>query len=81
MKILVEETFLECVESARTLVVEIPADSPWDHEWLRRVLHEGEADFGPFPLEPVGLKYRRPIGVRVLGETSLPPDIRSGARG
>jgi hypothetical protein len=75
----VEETFLECVKSVRTLVLEIPADSPRDPEWLRRVLHRGEADYGPFPATRVeGSVRRRLLGIRVLGETDLPPDIRSG---
>jgi hypothetical protein len=76
----VEETFLECAKSVRTLVLEIPADSPWDDpEWLRRVLHHGEADFGPFPTRPIqGTLERRRLGVRVIGETDPPPDTRSG---
>lgn len=75
----VEETFLECVESVRTLVLEIPVDSPRDPEWLRRVLHHGEADYGPFPTRPIeGTLERRRLGIRVLGETNLAPDIRSG---
>ena len=79
MKIQVVETFLECVESARTLVLEIPADSPRDAEWLRRVLHLGEADYGPFPPSRIeGTLERRPLGIQVIGETDLPPDIRSG---
>ncbi len=79
VKIEVEETFVECVKSARTLVLEIPADSPRDPEWLRRVLHHGEADYGPFSTSPIeGTLERRRIGVRVVGETSLPPDIRMG---
>ncbi len=79
MKIVVEETFLECVDSVRTLVLEIPADSPLDPQWLRRVLHHGEADYGPFPTRPIeGTLERRLLAVRVLGETLLPPDIRSG---
>lgn len=79
----VEETFLECVNSVRTLVLELPADSPWDDpEWLRRVLHHGEADYGPFPAMPMeGTQERRRLGVSVLGETDLAPDIRSGVRG
>jgi hypothetical protein len=76
----VEETFLETVKSVRTLVLEIPADSPWDPEWLRRVLHHGEAGYGPFPTRPIeGTLERRRLGVRVIGETDLPPDIGSGA--
>ena len=77
MKIKVEQTFQETVQSARLLVLELPADSPRDPEWLRRVLHHGEADFGPFPTRPVeGTLERRLLRVRVLGETSLPADIR-----
>lgn len=68
---------MECVDSVRTLVLEIPADSPRDPEWLRRVLHRGEADYGPFPLLLIeGTLERWPLGVRVIGETDLPPDIR-----
>ena len=79
MKIQVVETFLECVESARTLVLEIPADSPRDAEWLRRVLHHGEADYGPFPPSPIECTLeRRSLGIQVIGETDLPPDIKSG---
>ena len=79
VKILVVETFLECAESARTLVVEIPVDSSRDPEWLRRVLHRGEAAYGPFPTSPIeGTLVRRPLDVRVLGETDLPTDIRTG---
>jgi len=75
----VEETFVECLESVRTLVLEIPADSPRDPEWLRRVLHQGEADFGPFETRPIeGTLERRRLGIRVIGETDLPSDIRSG---
>lgn len=74
---MVEEIFLECAESVRTLVGELPADSPRDPQWLRRVLHEAEADFGPFPTSPIeGTLERRLRGVRVIGATSLPPDIR-----
>lgn len=82
MKIEVEQIFQETVQSARLLVLELPADSPRDSEWLRRVLHHGEADYGPFPTRPVeGTLERRLLGVRVLGETSLPSDIRwEGAR-
>lgn len=77
LKIEVEQTFQECVESVRTVVVALPADSPRDPEWLRRVLHHGEADFGPFPTRPIeGTLERRLLRVRVLGETSLPADIR-----
>jgi hypothetical protein len=73
----VEETFQETVQSVRLLVLEIPADSPWDDpEWLRRVLHHGEADYGPFPARPIeGTLERRLLGVRVLGESSQPADI------
>jgi hypothetical protein len=76
----VEETFQETVQSVRLLVLEIPVDSPWDDsEWLRRVLHHGEADFGPFPTRPIeGTLERRRLGIRVIGETDLPPDIGSG---
>jgi hypothetical protein len=81
-KIQVLETFQETVQSARLLVLEIPSDSPWDPEWLRRVLHHGEANYGPFPTQPIeGTLERRLLRVRVLGETSLPADIRSGVRG
>lgn len=77
MKIQVEQTFQECVQSARLLVLELPADSPRDPEWLRRVLHHGEADYGPFPTRPIeGTLERRLLGVRVLGETNLPADVR-----
>lgn len=76
MKIEVEQTFQECVESIRTLVLQIPADSPWDPEWLRRVLHHGEADYGPFPTRPIeGTLERWLLGIRVLGETNLPADF------
>jgi hypothetical protein len=76
----VEETFQETVQSLRLLVLEIPADSPRDPEWLRRVLHHGAVDFGPFPTRPIeGTLERRRLGVRVIGETDLPPDIGSGA--
>ena len=79
MKIEVEQTFQETVQSARLLVLELPADSPRDPEWLRRVLHHGEADYGPFPTRPVeGTLERRLLAVRVLGESSQPADIRSG---
>ena len=79
MKIQVEETFSECVDSVRTLVLEIPEDSPRDAEWLRRVLHHGEADYGPFPPSPIEGSVRRgSLEIRVIGETDLPPDIRSG---
>ena len=48
-------------------------------EWLRRVLHQGVADYGPFPPSPIeGTLERRRLGIRVLGETDLPADIRSG---
>jgi hypothetical protein len=77
VKIEVEETFQECVDTVRTLVLEIPADSPRDSEWLRRVLQHGEADYGPFPPSPIGgTLERRRLGIRVLGETDLPADIR-----
>jgi hypothetical protein len=77
VKIEVEETFQECVDTVRTLVLEIPADSPRDPEWLRRVLHQGEADYGPFPPSPIeGTLERRRLGVRVIGETNSPADIR-----
>jgi hypothetical protein len=79
VKILVEQTFSECVDSVRTLVLEIPADSPRDAEWLRRVLHHGEADYGPFAVTPIeGTLERRSLGIQVIGETDLPPDIGSG---
>ncbi len=82
MTIKVEETFGETVQSLRLLVLEVPADSPRDPEWLRRVLHHGEADYGPFPTRPMeGTQERRRLGVSVLGETDLAPDIRSGVRG
>jgi hypothetical protein len=75
----VEETFLETVQASRILVLEIPADSPRDPEWLRRVLHHAEDDCGPFPTRPIeGTLERRRLSIRVLGETDLPPDIRSG---
>ena len=70
---------MEFAKSVRTLVLELPADSPRDPEWLRRALHHGEADYGPFPTRPIeGTLERRRLGIRVIGETSLPPDIRSG---
>ena len=79
MKILVEQTFSECVDSVRTLVLEIPEDSPRDAEWLRRVLHHGEADYGPFPPSSIEGSVRRgSLEIQVIGETDLPPDIRSG---
>lgn len=79
LKIEVEQTFQEFVESIQLLVLELPADSPRDPEWLRRVLQHGEADYGPFPTRPIeGTLERRLLRVRVLGETSLPPDIRLG---
>ncbi len=82
MTIEVEETFLECVKSVRALVLEIPVDAPRDPEWLRRVLHHGDADFGPFPTRPIeGTLERRRLGIRVLCETDLPPDIRQGVAG
>ncbi len=79
----VVETFQETVQSVRLLVLEIPADSPWDDpEWLRRVLHHGEEDCGPFPARPIeGTLERRLLGIRVIGETDLPPDIRLGVGG
>lgn len=76
MKIVVEEIFRERVDSVRLLALELPADSPRDPEWLRRVLHHGEADYGPFATRPIkGTLERRLLRVRVLGETSLPADI------
>ena len=75
----VVETFQETVQSVRLLVLEIPADSPRDPEWLRRVLHHAEDDCGPFETRPIeGTLERRLLGVRVIGETDPPPDIRSG---
>ena len=73
------ETFQETLQSLRLLVLEIPVDSPRDPEWLRRVLHHGEADYGPFETRPIeGTLERQRLGIRVIGETDLPPDIRQG---
>ena len=39
----------------------------------------GEADYGPFPPSPIeGTLERQSLGIQVIGETDLPPDIRSG---
>ena len=75
--LLVEERALLCVEVKRTLAVEWDSDvrSP---DLLRRRIHDGEADYGPFVdrFQPVqGTSYVEPMTIRVIGATDEPADI------
>jgi len=74
-KLLVRETILRCVHAERTLVVEVP-EGLRDHSWLRRIVHEGDQDYGPFPFDPVGgTEYAEPVRLQVLGVTGEQADI------
>ena len=75
--LLVEERALLCVEVMRTLAVEWDSDvrSP---DLLRRRIHDGEADYGPFVdrFQPVqGMAYLEPLTIRVIGAIDEPVDI------
>jgi hypothetical protein len=73
--LLVKETILRCVHAERTLVVEVP-EGLRDHSWLRRIVHEGDQDYGPFHFDPVGgTEYGEPLGLQILGVTSEQADI------
>lgn len=75
--LLVEERALFCVEVSRVLAVEW--DSPVRNpDLLRRRIHEGEADYGPFTgLFQVrdGSGYLEPLSLRVIGTTDDAADI------
>ena len=74
-KLLVKETILQCVHAERTLIVEVP-EGLRDHSWLRRIVHEGDQDYGPFLFDPIkGTDYREPVRLQILGVTDEQADI------
>jgi hypothetical protein len=73
--LLIHEVVLRCVHAERTLVVEVPAGVR-DHNLLRRIVKEGDLDFGPFPFHAVeGTEYREPFRLQIIGLTGEPADI------
>ena len=74
-RVLVHETVLQCVHAERTLVVEVPAGVR-DHNQVRRIVKEGDLDFGPFPFRAVeGTEYLEPYRLQNIGLTGQPADI------
>lgn len=77
-KLLVRETVLRCVHAERTLVVEVPAGLR-DHALLRRIVKEGDQDWGPFQFDPVeGSEYLEPVRLEILELTNEQADIPCG---
>jgi hypothetical protein len=75
-KVLVHETVLQCVHAERTLVVEVP-EGVRGHNLLRRIVHEGDLDYGPFPFVVLeGTAYTEPCRLKVVRVTDEPADIR-----
>lgn len=74
-KLLVRETVLRCVHAERTLVVEVPVGLR-NHDLLRRIVREGDLDWGPFQFDPVeGTEYLEPVRLEILGVTHGQVDI------
>ena len=74
-RVLVHETVLQCVHAERTLVVEVPAGVR-DHNQVRRIVKEGDLDFGPFPFHAVeGTEYLEPCRLQIIGLANEPADI------
>jgi hypothetical protein len=74
-KLLIHEVVLRCVHAERTLVVEVPAGVR-DHNQLRRIVKQGDLDFGPFSFHAVeGTEYLEPIRLQIMGLANEPADI------
>ena len=72
---MVHETVLRCVHAERTLVVEVPAGVR-DHNQVRRIVKEGDLDFGPVPFHAVeGTEYLEPCRLQIIGLANEPADI------
>lgn len=75
--LLVHERAIFCVEVSRTLAVEWDSDVR-NPDLLRRRIHDGEADYGPFTGRfqvHEGTGYLEPVSVSVIGVTGEPADI------
>lgn len=75
--LLVKERALRCVEVTRTISLEVPVGYRGP-QLLRRLLAEGEQDYGPFAsfFSPVpGTEYLEPVRLWVIGTTDEPADI------
>jgi hypothetical protein len=72
---LVHETVRRCVHAERTLVVEVP-EGLRSHNLLRRIAHEGDLDYGPFPFVVLeGTAYTEPCRLQIIGLANEPADI------
>lgn len=77
-KLLVRETVLRCVHAERILVVEVPAGLR-NHDLLRRIVREGDLDWGPFQFCPIeGTEYLEPVRLEILELTNEQADIPCG---
>jgi hypothetical protein len=74
-KLLVHETVLRRVRAERTLVVEVP-EGMRHHNLLRRIVKEGDLDYGPFPFVVLeGTAYTEPCRLQIIGLANEPADI------
>ncbi len=74
-KLLVRETVCKCVHAERILVIEVP-EGVRHHNLLRRIVREGDLDFGPFPFREVeGSEYFEPVRLQIIGLANEPADI------
>ena len=72
---MVYETVLQGVHAERTLVVEVPKGVQV-HNLLRRIVHEGDLNYGPFPFVVLeGTAYKEPCRLQIIGLANEPADI------